>query len=290
MKITLRQLQIFVAIARTGSVTAAAQQVAISQPAASQALRELESLLDKTLFTRNGKRLQITEQGRSLLPQARAVLEQIDHIESQLSPEELTGTLHISASVTIGNYLMPAMIAEFRQRHPQLHFELSISNTPGVIRDLVNGKAEIGFIEGFCQHPDLEAELWQQDELVVFSAAHSAIADTLDLDDLLKAEWVMRETGSGTRILLEQALGARVQDVKVSLSLTHIEAVKQAVIQNLGLGCLSQMSLQQELRMGLIKHHQTPLQLTRTLLIIKPRNNALTDSATQFLAFARELR
>ncbi|MEL0614362.1 LysR substrate-binding domain-containing protein [Marinomonas arenicola] len=282
MRITLRQLQIFEAVVHTGSVTAAADMVAISQPAASQALRELEALLGQPLFRRHGKRLQITPQARHLLPQARAVLSQIEQIESMGSDDELSGSLHIAASVSVGNYLLPEQMSVFKQKHPNIRFNLDIGNTQHVIQQLLTGKAEVGFIEGYCQHAELMTKVWLKDELVVFGSTQENRPESLSWDDLQKADWVMREVGSGTRNILEQAMGKNITQLNVVLSLAHMEAVKQAVIHKMGLGCLSRMALSQELSSGLIRLYETPLELTRNLLIVTPKNTTLTKNAQGF--------
>ncbi|WP_191600646.1 LysR substrate-binding domain-containing protein [Marinomonas algicola] len=290
MKITLRQLQIFEAVVHTGSVTAAADLVAISQPAASQALRELEALLGRPLFRRHGKRLQITPQARDLLPQARAVLSQIEQIESMGDSGELSGSLQLASSVSVGNYLLPRQMAEFKEKHPNIRFNLEIGNTQSVIHQLLTGKAEVGFIEGYCQHAELLVDTWLQDEMVVFGSALLDGPDTLSWDDLSKANWVMREAGSGTRNILEQAIGANVPQLNISLSLAHMEAVKQAVIYKMGLGCLSKLALKQELDAGLIRIFNTPLKLNRNLLIVTPKGSTLTQNAQKFVEQCQEVQ
>lgn len=283
MRITLRQLQIFEAVVHTGSVTAAAELVAISQPAASQALRELEALLGRPLFRRHGKRLQITPQARHLLPQARAVLSQIEQIESMGSDDELSGSLHIAASVSVGNYLLPKQMSLFKRQHPNIRFNLDIGNTQSVIQQLLTGKAEVGFIEGYCQHAELTSQVWLKDQLVVFGSAKEDRPEHLSWEDLTDANWIMRESGSGTRNILEQATANHIPQLNVVLSLAHMEAVKQAVIHQMGLGCLSKMAISQELNAGLIRLYQTPLELNRNLLIVTPKNTALTQNAQRFI-------
>ena len=289
MRITLRQLQIFEAVVHTGSVTAAADVVHISQPAASQALRELEALLGRPLFRRHGKRLQITPQARHLLPQARAVLSQIEQIESMGSADELSGSLHLAASVSIGNYLLPKQMSDFKKQHPNIRFNLDIGNTQSVIQQLLTGKAEVGFIEGYCQHAELMTQTWLKDELVVFGSAAENRHEQLEWEDLQQADWVMREAGSGTRNILEQATAAKIPNLNVVLSLAHMEAVKQAVIHQMGLGCLSRMAVSQELNSGLIKLYQTPLALHRNLLIVTPKSTALTQNAQYFVNQCQQL-
>jgi len=152
-----------------------------------------------------------------------------------------------------------------------------------VIQQLLTGKAEVGFIEGYCQHAELMTQVWLKDELVVFGSTDEDRSEQLSWEDLKQASWVMRESGSGTRNILEQATAAEIPQLNVVLSLAHMEAVKQAVIHQMGLGCLSRMAISQELNAGLIRLYQTPLELNRNLLIVTPKNTALTQNAQRFI-------
>ena len=133
MKITLRQLQIFLAVAQSGSTTAAAGMVALSQSAASAALNELEHLLGVQLFDRVGKRLILNDSGRQLLPQARHMLDAAQTIERQFADPEAGSELHIGASTTIGSYLLPAMIAAYRKQHAGARVRALVANTADIV-------------------------------------------------------------------------------------------------------------------------------------------------------------
>ena len=172
MRLTLRQLQIFRAIALNGSTTAAALSVPLSQSAASAALNELERLLGTRLFDRVGKRLRLNDSGRALLPMALAVLDGAQSLEAAFASaaESLPVDLHVYASTTIGNYILPSLLARFKDLVPGTRLELQIGNTLDVVTAVRDFATDLGFIEGPCHAKDIIVSPWQEDELVIVAA------------------------------------------------------------------------------------------------------------------------
>ena len=168
--LTLRQLGVFVAVARAGSTRAAADRVARSQSAASSALAELEATLGVKLFDRVGRRLTLNAQGRALLPRAVNLLEQAAEI-GQLFGAADQGALRVAASFTVGEYLLPPLIAGWKRAHPGTRLRLDIANTRAVLDAVAALEVDVGFIEGARTHPDLDVAHWRDDELVVVAAA-----------------------------------------------------------------------------------------------------------------------
>ncbi len=201
MKYTLRQLEVFLAVAHFDNITKAAQNLAMSQSAVSGALRDLEQQFDMQLFDRVGKRLQINELGRSLRPRVEALLERAKSLQQEMEQHQAVGELRIGATLTIGNYLAVGLMAQYMAEHPQARLDLQVANTTTITKRLVNFDIDIGLIEGEVQHPELEILPWQNDELVVFCAADNPLAQKIRLSDtdLLQAQWILREQGSGTR-------------------------------------------------------------------------------------------
>src|SRR5258708_39537672 len=152
MHLSLRQLQIFRPVALTGSTTAAALAVPLSQSAASAALKELERALAARLFDRVGKRLLLNDNGRTLLPMALAVLDGAQNLEAAFlsNTQALPMDLHIYASTTIGNYILPALLARFKDMTPTARLELQIGNTLDVVTAVRDFSTDLGFIEGPC--------------------------------------------------------------------------------------------------------------------------------------------
>ena len=169
--------------------------LALSQSAVSAALTDLEGQLGVQLFDRVGKRLVVNEHGRLLYPRALALLEQAVEIE-QLFRED-NGAIRIYASSTIGNYILPAVIARYRHDYPQLPIELSVGNSQDVMQAVLDFRVDIGFIEGPCHSTEIISEPWLEDELVVFAAPTSPLArGPVTLEQLAAAPWILRERGS----------------------------------------------------------------------------------------------
>ncbi len=176
MRYSLRQLEVFLATARHENVTRAAEALAMSQSAASGALKELEGQFDVQLFDRVGKRLQLSELGHQLRPQAQSLLDQAREFEQALAGEDILGRLEIGATLTIGNYLAVNMIADFRKLHPHADIALHVANTEAIARRVSHFELDVGLIEGELQDPELESILWREDELQVFAAPGHPLA------------------------------------------------------------------------------------------------------------------
>jgi len=252
VRYTLRQLEVFLAVARHENVSRAARALAMSQSAASGSLRELENQFGVNLFDRVGKRVQLSELGRELRPRAEHLLEQAGAFEQALAGEAVRGQLRVGATLTIGNYVAVGMIAEFRRRHPGADITLRVANTAAVA-DLVAGfELDMGLIEGELQHPGLDTAHWRGDELVVIAHPEHPLAGTGALGDheLKSLPWIVRESGSGTRQAFDRAMRGILSDLHVSMELQHTEAIVRAVEAGLGVGCLSRICVQDAIQRG----------------------------------------
>jgi DNA-binding transcriptional LysR family regulator len=260
MRYTLRQLEVFLAVASQESVSRAAESLAMSQSAVSGALADLERQFDIQLFERLGKRLQLSSLGRSLRAQAEALHEQAQEFESQLRSQDAVGRLRVGATLSIGNHLLVPEIARFMREHPNARVTLDVANTAEIARRVLNFEIDIGLVEGELQEPELEVNRWRPDELVVFCAPNHALAkhSVLTDQDLIGAQWIVREPGSGTRQAFERAMHGILSDLQIVLELQHTEAIKGAVQAGLGLGCVSRVALEDEFRYGTLVPCQVP--------------------------------
>jgi DNA-binding transcriptional LysR family regulator len=287
MRITLKQLAVFVAVARHGTVTRAAQELNLTQSAASMALSDFEGQLDCLLFDRIGKRLQLNDLGRKLLPQAINTVAHATELEELARGHgDKVGSLKIGASLTIGNYSMPPLIATFMRQHPQCQLSLEIANTSHIISALEHFELDVGFIEGFCHAPNLEVIPWQQDELVVFAAPSHPLAQKMLLTetDFADAEWILREAGSGTREVFDNAVIGRLQHIHVLLELGHTEAIQRVVASGLGIGCASRLSLSEALASNALTILPTPFwNLSRQFFILIHRQKYRTYGLERFI-------
>jgi DNA-binding transcriptional LysR family regulator len=294
MRLTLRQLQIFLAVADHGSTMAAANAVALSQSATSAALNELESLLGIHLFDRVGKRLIINDNGRMLLPQARQMLDAAATIEEQFHQPDATAVsgLHIGASTTIGIYLLPRILAYFAQMPMAVAPQVTIANTRDVAAAVAAFDVDVGLIEGPCHEAELRAEPWLTDELVVVCAPHHSFAERdgkVSLPDLRQAGWLLREAGSGTREAVEHALLPHLHMLHSAGEFSNSEAIKHAAAAGLGLACLSRVVVADLVEAGRLVELRTTLpRLQRHFYLVSRKNKLLSARLEFFMQFCRD--
>lgn len=284
IRLTLRQLEVFAAIARGGTTRAAADEISRSQSAASNALGELEAVLGVQLFDRVGKKLLINENGRALLPKAAGVLEAALETELLFTSDH-AAPLRLAASYTIGEYLLPGLIASWKTAHARSNVKLQIANTHDVFDAVASYAADLGFIEGTHTHPELTVRRWRSDELAVVAAPdHPLAGRRLNARQLQQATWVLREEGSGTREAADRWLIRHLPQIDVELELGSNEAVKRAVASGMGLGCLSRLAVRDAVEQGWLAEITTALPpMQRPLSIVMHRAKKLGAAAEGFL-------
>lgn len=287
MRVTLKQIEVFVTVAREGTVLKAAERLSLTQSATSMALADCERQLGRQLFDRVGRRLALNDTGMQLLPRAMDLLARAEELE-QIARQEsgLIGRLRIGASLTIGNYLIPGLIGSFLAAHPESQLSLEVGNTSHIIQEIEKFHVDVGFIEGFCHSADIEVLPWCEDELVVFAAAGHPLAKQarINADDLGQAKWVLREHGSGTREIFDNAVLGKLPTIQLALELGHTEAIKRAVEAGMGLGCLSRISLQEAFERGTLVELATPfLDLRRQFYILVHRQKYRTEGLQAFV-------
>jgi DNA-binding transcriptional LysR family regulator len=252
MRFTLRQLEVFLAVARDESVSKAATSLAMSQSAVSGSLADLEGQFDVQLFDRLGKRLRLSALGRSVRPGAEAALDQARAFEHDLTNRRDTARLRLGATLTIGNHLAPPLMARFMSEHPGAEVTLAIGNTEEIARQVVNFEIDVGLIEGELEHADLDVTPWREDQLVVFCAPGHPLARKRALTD------DVRERGSGTRQTFDRAMHGLVANLHIALELEQTEAIKSAVEAGLGIGCVSPITLDDALKTSRVKICKVP--------------------------------
>jgi DNA-binding transcriptional LysR family regulator len=278
LKLTLRQLQIFCAVARAGSTIAAGEAIALSQSATSAAVNELERVLALPLFDRIGKRLLLNENGRALLPRAEALIQGAMDIEHLAYSETLQmQELRIGASTTIGTYLLPSVLSRFLGDQVQSGVNpwrsaVVIGNTAVVCESVARFDLDIGLIEGPCHIPELAVTPWLIDQLVIVQSARKPsvhpergqTAPRVQLKVLRSLTWLLREPGSGTRETVDELLLPHLKTYRRSIVLGSSEAIKHAVVQGIGVACLSRWVVRELLDAGALAEVHTHLRgLTR---------------------------
>jgi len=286
MHFTLRQLEVFLAIAKAGNLTRAAQQLNLSQSAASSALKDLESQFELLFFDRIGKRLRINEQGAQLRPRAESLMSQAKELEQSLLNSEQSSQLNIGATLTIANVLALKMVSEYLADNAEAIISLAIHNTEHIIEKVVNFELDMGMIEGECHHPKLSVIPWRDDHLNLFCSPKHPFAskDIITDNDLLAAKWILREPGSGTRQTFNRAMHGLMPKMSITLELRETEAIKSAVKHNIGISCLSTLSLQEEFERGdLIKLSTPDRDLSRKLYLIIHKQKHITNSLQNWI-------
>ena len=287
LRLSLRQLEVFAAIAHSGSTREAAGRVARSQSAASAALAELETALGAPLFDRVGRRLVLNENGRALLPGAVALLDRAAELQA-LFTQEHAAPLRVAASLTIGEYLLPALLAQWKLAHPNSAVHLAIGNTSKVIAAVAGLEADVGFIEGPQTHADLRVLRWVSDELVVvaapghpLAAAQAAKATRVSARQLAEASWILREHGSGTRLASDRWLIEHLGSLNIGFELGSTEAIKRLAAAGAGLACLSRHTVAEELTSGELVALRTRLPIARRRLAMVVRRDKHLGRATE---------
>lgn len=270
--ISTRQLEVFVAIATTGTVGRAAARLFLTQPAASMALAELERLLDTSLFDRERGRLYLSPRGKELLPLAQEIIERLQELQQVAGKQQqgLQGNLRVGASNTVGNYLVGDMLGSFISRHPDVALSVTVENTQEIVAGLLEHRLDIGCVEGSVHHAQLELLPWRDDALVVCAAPSHPLAlrPNLAPENFQDAKWILREPGSAMRTLAEHAL-TTLPPGRILLELGQVEAIKQAVIAGLGIACLPQAATLDAVAAGRLAVLHTPfLDLQRRLSVV----------------------
>jgi DNA-binding transcriptional LysR family regulator len=284
---TLRQLEVFVATARKGSVTQAAATIGMTQSAASMALADFERQLGTRLFDRVGKRLVLNEDGRVLYPKAVEMVERAQEMEQLFHGEGRAVNLRLGASSTIGNYLLPRLIGQFQAQRPGSQIGLDVGNTQQVINSVLNFEIDVGFVEGPCMHADIETIVWREDQLAVCARPDDPLARPggASVESLRQAAWILRERGSGTREVVEQLLTSQLGDIRLAMELGGTEAIKRAVEAGIGISCLSTTALAGAIERSNLVALDTPfLTLTRSLHILLHRQKYRTEGIEALLA------
>ena len=281
MKFTLKQLQVFLQVARHQNISRAAQELHMSQSATSEALLNLEHSYEIALFDRSRNKLALNAVGRTVRKEAEALLAHCQGLEQALLAHKEIGHIKVGASFTIGNHLATRYLAGYLSQYPDADVQLDIANTPEIVAKVLNYEVDIGMIEGEIQHKELELIPWRDDELVVFCAANHPLArrNTLSNRDIKEASWILREPDSGARQTFDKAMAGVLGELNVYLEFKHNEAIKNAVESGLGIGCLSRIVLERNFANGDLVPLALPRRnMKRTFYFALPRERYPLES------------
>ncbi len=247
-----RHLKIFLTVCETGHMTRAAKELYMTQPSVSQVIAELEKYYDVRLFERLNHRLYLTEAGERLRSYARHILNLSEQAQKELAGLGQGGFIRIGASLTIGAYLLPNLIANYHQKFPEVELFTQVDNTAVIEKQILADQLDLGLVEGPVSSPHIVEEYYCDDDLVVIaSPQHSLIKHSIiSVQELSGQAFIVREAGSGTQAIFENAMQAAQVSWKVAGIYNNNEAIKQAVSANLGLAVVSKIAITEEVSQG----------------------------------------
>jgi len=289
MKLTLRQMQIFLNVVASGHLTNVAKEMKLSQSAVSMSIKELENILGRPVFDRINKKLVLNEVGRAFYKEISPIFKKLTDIEYEFKNSENKGMIRVGASTTIVDYLMPTIICSYMSSYPDVKITLKEGNTKEIAEMIKEGIIDIGFVEGFVSGADIIKEKIGVDELLVVTADKN-LCHKCTINDISDKRWVLREEGSGTREVFLDYIKERIDDLNVFLELGHTESIKSILMNRECLTCISRISVETELEEG--KLHQVDVEnfeCKRDFLMIYHKDKYHSSLFEKFVFFSRKL-
>jgi DNA-binding transcriptional LysR family regulator len=292
----LNQLKAFCAVVEKRSFSRAGEVVFLSQPTVSLQISSLEQELGTQLLDRRAREITVTKTGETLYQYAKRILRLINEAEQAIEQLKglMKGTLTLGASTIPGEYLLPSLLAEFKGLHPAIDIDLQISDTQGVITKVLAHEAEIGFVGTRDKSDKLVFKSLATDKLVLIASEDSTWLhqDSLSVEQLRGIPFILRESGSGTRITVKQKLlekGITEEELNVVMRLGSTAAVKRAVESSLGVSFVSEKAIKNEIRLGTIKTIPVKdLELDREFFIVYSGKKSHSPAAQALLQFLQE--
>ena len=289
----VRDLQIFLSVAKHLNYTRAGEEVNLSQPSVSVRMRELERDLGSKLFEQLGKKVALTEAGQLLVPYATRIIAAMSdarHAIDELKGLE-RGLLRIGASTTPGMYLIPRTLANFKRRYPKIKVHLAVKDTRQIEDGVIRNEFDFGFVGGHLAGDEVDVLPWMTDHLVLVvpSNHHLARKKSVNTTDLRKEMFVLREAGSATRAAVAHHLKKADLEVEVVMEMENPESVKKAVQSGLGIAFISRFAVETELKAkSLVAISVSGLDINRELKIVYRKDKHLGRAAQAFIEMARQ--
>jgi DNA-binding transcriptional LysR family regulator len=289
MKLTLRQMQIFLNVVRSGHLTNVAKDMELSQSAISMSIKELENILGRPVFDRINKKLVLNEVGRAFHKEIDPIFKKLSDIEYEFKNSENKGMIRVGASTTIVDYLMPSIICSYMSAYPDVKITLKEGNTKEITEMIQEGSIDVGFVEGFVSGSDIIKEKIGVDELLVVTSDKN-LCKSCYIDELAEKRWVLREEGSGTREVFLDYIKEKVDNLNIFFELGHTESIKSILMNRECLTCISKISVEDEIREGTL--HQVDVknfECKRDFLMIYHKDKYHSTLFEKFLFFSKKL-
>lgn len=284
-------LLVFVTVAEKKNFSRAAEALNLTQPAISQQIQSLEEFYGTKLFERTSKRVELTRAGEVLLPYAKEILN-ISAVAKGAVDDlvgKVTGKLTIGATFTIGEYILPLVLADYAKRFPDVEVSVLIANTEEIGEKALDHSIDIGLVEGRLVHRNLKLTPLMEDEMVLFAPAnHPLVGQPVTIAELSAEPYILRELGSGTRVVAEEVLASLgVHPAKV-FSMGSTQSIKEAVEAGMGLAILSKWCIRKELQYStLAQLSPTGFRFTRPLSVLERSGHFQTKAVEEFAALIR---
>jgi len=295
LQIEFRHLESFCRVADLKSFSKAADDLLLTQPTVSGHILSLERSLSLRLFDRASREARLTKSGEVFLQYASKILSSRKDLLNALSEfsQGIRGELSLGASTIPGEFLLPRLIGDFKKEYPFFIVSLKISDTKGIIQYVLEEKVEFGVIGARLNHPSLSYEKYGEDQIIAVAPSnHPVQRKRVDLEELLKERWIIREEGSGTQITVEKALrrkGKSLDQFNVVMKMGSTSSVKEGVKAGLGLAFISGKATEEEVRQGsLCRIDVSGLEpISRQIYIVSHRRKTLSPMAMEFLRFLK---
>jgi len=290
MRLTLRQMEIFLNVVREGHLTNVAKDMGLSQSAISMSIKELENILGNPLFDRINKKLILNEMGRAFEKEISPIVKRLRDIEYEFKNTTNKGMVRVGASTTIVDYLMPPIICSYMNNYPDVKITLKEGNTQQIVELLKSGKIDVGFIEGIVNDSEIIKEVIGVDELVVVTASKKLAQKEVFIDTLQDRKWVLREEGSGTREVFLDYIKDKVDNLNIFLELGHTESIKSLLLNHNCVTCISKIAVRNELKNGkLVKVPLKNFECKRNFLMIYHKDKYHSELFDKFIYFTKSM-
>jgi DNA-binding transcriptional LysR family regulator len=290
-----RRLQVFHTVAKLLSFTKAAESLHMTQPAVTFQVRQLEEYFNTRLFDRTHNRINLTEAGKRVYEYSDTIFQVYSEMENAVREitGDVNGVLIIGASTTIAEYMLPALLGDFKTKYPDVNLRLKVSNSEGIVAMVENNVIDLGVVEAAVTNKNLAVELCRVDRLVAVVPPNHEFAnlETMHIKDLLRYPYICREEGSGTReVILEylDQLGLVKEELNIIMELGSPEALKGAVEAGIGVTIISRATLNKELKLGTLVAIDLDPPLERPFSFVHQKQKFRQHTVEKLLEFARQ--
>ena len=289
-----RRLQVFHTVARLLSFTKAAESLHMTQPAVTFQVRQLEEYFNTRLFDRTHNRISLTDAGKRVFEYADEIFDLYAKMENAVRDMtgEISGILIIGASTTIAEYMLPALLGDFKRKYPDINVHLKVSNSDGIVSMVENNDIDLGVVESAVMNKNLVVENCRHDRLVAIVPPQHSLASEqkVQLKDLMSHAYIAREEGSGTREVIHEYLtnaGMKPSDIHVAMELGSPEAIKGAVEAGMGVSIVSEVTIHKEMQLGTLVALELDPPMQRPFSFVHQKQKFRQRAMDELLDFAR---